>query len=56
MSGRSKLGVLLDALSTPNDCPRIPMDDELLAALRKEHGEDGRPDLVIPRTATGTLR
>jgi hypothetical protein len=35
---------------TSNDCPRIPVDDELLAALRREFGEDGRPDLFpIPR-------
>ena len=24
---------------TSNDSPRIPVDDELLAALKREHGE-----------------
>jgi hypothetical protein len=28
----------------PCDAPRIPVDDPLLAALRQEHGPDGRPD------------
>jgi hypothetical protein len=27
-------------------CPRIPNDDPLLAALIREHGPEGRPDLV----------
>jgi hypothetical protein len=49
VSGQSnKLRELLAMRSeqfTPNDAPKIPVDDELLAALRKEHGEGGRPDL-----------
>jgi hypothetical protein len=40
---------------SPNDCPKIPANDELLAALRREFGPDGRPDLVtIPHTAPST--
>jgi hypothetical protein len=40
---------------TSNDCPKIGEYDELLEALRREHGEAGRPDLVtIPRTTTMT--
>jgi hypothetical protein len=36
---------------TSNDCPKIGEYDELLAALKREHGEAGRPDLQpIPRT------
>ena len=30
---------------TSNDSPRIPVDDELLTTLKREHGEAGRPDL-----------
>jgi hypothetical protein len=57
MSGQSnKLRELLAMRGeqfTPDDCPRIPVDDELLAALKREHGEAGRPDLQpIPRTAS----
>jgi hypothetical protein len=37
---------------TSNDAPKIPVDDELLAALKREHGEAGRPDLAIPRAVT----
>ena len=55
MSGQSnklrELLALRGERCTPNDAPRISVDDELLAALRKEHGEGGRPDLQpIPRT------
>lgn len=32
------------------ESPRIPLDDPLLAALRREHGE-ARPDIVEPRTS-----
>ena len=54
MSGQSnKLRELLAMRGerfTPNDCPKIGEYDELLEALRREHGEDGRPDLQpIPR-------
>jgi len=36
---------------TSNDCPKIGEYDELLEALKREHGEAGRPDLQpIPRT------
>ena len=34
---------------TSNDCPKIGEYDELLEALRREHGEAGRPDLAILR-------
>jgi hypothetical protein len=56
MSGKSnKLRELLERISA-DDRPRIPVDDDaLLEALRREFGQDGRPDL-IPRTTTGTLR
>jgi hypothetical protein len=37
---------------SPDDRPRIPMDDELLAALKREHGEAGRPDLIPHTTMT----
>jgi hypothetical protein len=56
MSGQSnKLRELLDSLGAADDRPRISDLDELLEALRREHGEAGRPDLVIiPRTAPST--
>ena len=41
---------------TSNDAPRIPVDDELLAALKREFGEEGRSDLVIPRTTMSPNR
>jgi hypothetical protein len=46
----------LVASFSPNDCPKIPANDELLAALRREFGPDGRPDLfqAIPHTAPST--
>ena len=55
MSGQSnelrELLALRGERFTPNDCPRIGDFDALLEALRREHGEDGRPDLQpIPRT------
>jgi hypothetical protein len=28
-----------------DDRPKIPPDDPLLASLKREHGEGGRPDL-----------
>jgi hypothetical protein len=34
---------------TPDDRPKIGEHDELLAALKREHGEAGRPDLAILR-------
>jgi hypothetical protein len=38
---------------SPDDRPKIPEYDALLEALRREHGEAGRPDLVtIPRTTS----
>jgi hypothetical protein len=37
-----------------DDRPKIPLDDPLLAALKLAHGEAGRPDLAIPRTAPST--
>ena len=60
MSGQSnKLRELLAMRGerfTPNDCPKIGEYDELLEALKREHGEAGRPDLQpIPR-ATMTPR
>jgi hypothetical protein len=30
----------------PSDSPRIGEYDPLLEALRREHGEDGRPDIA----------
>jgi hypothetical protein len=51
MSGQSrKLRELLERISA-DDRPRIPDFDELLEALRREHGEP-RADLPIPHTAT----
>jgi hypothetical protein len=45
MSGQNrKLRDLLDALSAADDRPRIGEYDELLEALRREFGPDGRPD------------
>jgi hypothetical protein len=38
----------------PNDAPRIPDFDELLEALRREHGPDGRPD-EAPQLAARAL-
>jgi hypothetical protein len=49
----NKLRELLERISA-DDRPRIPEFDELLEALRLHHGQDGRPDLVIPRTTTMT--
>jgi hypothetical protein len=38
---------------TPDDRPKISEYDELLEALKREHGPEGRPDLVtIPRATT----
>jgi hypothetical protein len=53
VGGKSnKLRALLDSLGADDDRPRIDDFDELLEALRREHGEAGRPDLVtIPRIA-----
>jgi hypothetical protein len=54
MSGHSNkfraLCALFDRDYLPSDCPKIPADDPLLAALKLAHGEAGRPDLAIPRT------
>jgi hypothetical protein len=53
MSGQS--GILRTLLTErgerfmSDDRPRIGDYDELLEALKREHGEEGRPDLV-PRT------
>jgi hypothetical protein len=56
VSGQSDAMRELVASFSPNDCPKIPANDELLAALRREFGPDGRPDLfqAIPHTAPST--
>ena len=52
MAGQSRsfLAMLANERFTSNDCPKIGDHDELLEALKREHGEAGRPDLAIPRT------
>ena len=57
MSGQSgsfrSLLTTLGERFTSNDCPKIGEYDELLEALKREHGPEGRPDLQpIPRTTS----
>jgi hypothetical protein len=40
---------------SPDERPRIPADDPLLAALRKEHGEGGRADEAPQLAAARSL-
>jgi len=53
VSGQSRQ--LLAERFRSDDRPRIPDNDELLEALKREFGEDGR-DLVIPRATMGLQR
>ena len=53
MSGQSNsfLAMLANERFMSDDRPKIPEYDALLEALKREHGEAGRPDLQpIPRT------
>jgi hypothetical protein len=59
MSGKSNsfLAMLANERFMSDDRPKIPEYDQLLEALRREFGPEGRPDLVtIPRATTTTPR
>jgi hypothetical protein len=48
-----ELHAMLGERFMPNDAPRIPVNDELLASLKREHGPEGRPDLIPPPQPRG---
>ena len=60
MAGQSNkfraLCALFDRDYVPNDGPKIPEYDQLLEALKREHGEAGRFDLAIPRPRADPAR
>jgi hypothetical protein len=58
MSGQSRTlaEILAGERFLSDDRPKIGEYDELLEALRREFGPDGRPDIAIPRPRADPAR